>query len=63
MDEVFVDDIGAVDFGVDLGHFVQRMAAGLGEEGHEAQLDAVLFSEQVFVFVAQAITSVMSTSL
>ena len=36
MDKVFVDDIGAVDFGVDLWHFVQRVAAGLGKKGHES---------------------------
>ena len=53
MDEVLVDDVGAVDLGVDLGHFLQRVAAGLGEEGHEAQTHAVLLLEQVLVFAAQ----------
>ncbi len=54
VDEVLVDDIGAVDFCVDLGHFGQRVAAGFDEERHEAEFDAVLLFEQVFVFGAQA---------
>ena len=53
MDKVFVDHIGAVDFRVDLGDFTQCVHAGLGEEGHEAELDAVFFEEEVFVFAAQ----------
>jgi hypothetical protein len=61
--EVLVDDVGAVDLGVDRRDLFQRVAAGLGEEGHEAQLHAVLLLEQVLVLFASAITSVMSTSL
>ena len=53
MNEVLVDDVGAVDLGVDLGDFVQGVHASLGEEGHKAQFHAVLFQKQVFVFVAQ----------
>ena len=53
MNEVLVDHVAAVDLGIDLGHFLQRVAAGLHEEGHEAQLDLVLLLEGVLVFVAQ----------
>ena len=63
MDEVLVDDIGAVDLGIDLGHFLQGMAAGLGEERHEAKFDAVFLFEQLLVFLAQPMTADMSTSL
>ncbi|MPL74173.1 hypothetical protein SDC9_19983 [bioreactor metagenome] len=53
VDVVLVDDIAAVDLGVDFRHFLQRVAAGLGEEGHEAHADAVLLLERVLVLVAQ----------
>ena len=36
-----VDDLGAVDGGVDRRELLQRVGRGLGEEAHEAQLDAV----------------------
>ena len=50
---VLVDDVGAVDLGVDGRQFLQRMRHGLGEEAHEAELDAVLLLEDVLVLVAQ----------
>ena len=53
MHEVLIDDIGAVDLGIHLGHFAQGMDAGLGEEGHEAKTHAVLLLEVIFVGVAQ----------
>ncbi len=53
VDVVLVNDVGAVNLCVDLGHFVQGVHAGLCKEGHEAQFHAVLLEEQVFVFVAQ----------
>jgi hypothetical protein len=49
MDVVLVDDVRAVDLGIDLGHLFQRVDAGLGEEGHEAQPHAVLLLELVLV--------------
>ena len=53
VDEVLVDHIGAVDFGVDLGHLFQGVRTGLGEEGHEAELHAVFLLEQFLVFLAK----------
>ena len=53
MDEVFVNQIGAVDFGVHLGDFGQGVGASFDEERHEAKFDAVLLFKQRFVFVAQ----------
>ena len=50
---VLVDDVGAVDLGVDGGDFLQRLHAGVHEEAHEAELHAVLLLEQVLVLVAQ----------
>ncbi len=50
VDVVFVNDVGAVHFGVHLGHLKQRVTAGLGEKRHEAQFHPVFFQEQVFVF-------------
>jgi hypothetical protein len=50
--------------GVDAGDFLERVDDGLGEEGHEAQLDAVLLHEVVLVFrVRSSMTADMSTSL
>ena len=61
---VLVDDVGAVDLGVDGGNLLQRLHAGPHEEAHEAELDAVLLLEQLLVFgCAVAITALMSTSL
>ena len=53
MDVVLVDHILTVDLGVDLGHFLQRMGAGLDEERHEAEFDPVLFLERILVGGAQ----------
>ena len=53
VDVVFVNHIGAVNLGVDLGTSFRAWTAGLGKERHKAQFDAVLFEEQIFVFVAQ----------
>ena len=53
MHEVFVHDIGAIDFSVHLRHLLQGVDTGLGEEGHKAQTRAVLLFELVFIGVAQ----------
>ena len=50
---VLVDDLVAVDLGVDGGDFLQGLQARLHEEAHEAQLHAVALLEQHLVFVAQ----------
>ena len=60
---VLVDDVGAVDLGVDRRDLLQRLDARLHEEAHEAELDAVLLLEEVAVSVRSAITALMSTSL
>ena len=52
VDIVLVDHVLTVDLGVDLGDLFQGVDAGFDEEGHEAQLDAVLFLELVLVGVA-----------
>ena len=49
MGEVLVDDVGAVDLGVDRRDFLERMDHGSGEKAHEAQFDAMLFLEQLLV--------------
>jgi hypothetical protein len=49
---VLVDDVGAVDFGIDGGNFLQRLHAGAHEEAHEAELHAVLLLEQVAILTA-----------
>ena len=46
---VLVDEVGAVDFGVDRGDLLQRLHARLHEEAHEAELGAVLLLEGVLV--------------
>ena len=51
--EVLVDDVVAVDLGVDRRNLLQCLDAGLHEEAHEAQLHAVLLLEQLLVLVAQ----------
>ena len=43
---VLVDDVLAVDLGVDRRDLLQRLDAGLDEEAHEAELHAVLLLEQ-----------------
>ena len=50
---IFVDDIGAVDLGVDGGHLPQRGGARLHEKSHEAEFYAVLLFECVLVTGAQ----------
>ena len=49
---ILVDHVGAVDLGVDVGDFLQRLYAGADEEAHEAELDAVLLLEQFLVLIA-----------
>ena len=52
--EVLVDDVVAVDLGVDGREFLQRGDARLDEEGHEAEPDAaMLLLERVAVFGTQ----------
>ncbi|MNQ57715.1 hypothetical protein D3C85_718820 [compost metagenome] len=50
---VLVDDVRAVDLGVDGGQLAQGLNHGLGEEGHEAQLHAVALLEDFLVLGAQ----------
>src|SRR4051812_24780821 len=50
---VLVDEVGAVDLGVDGRDFLERLHARLYEEAHEAQLHAVLLLEQFLVLIAQ----------
>src|ERR1700680_503912 len=50
---ILVDEVGAVDLGVDRGHVVQRLHHSLDEEAHEAQAHAVLLLEGVLVFRAE----------
>ena len=50
---VLVDEVGAIDFGVDRGNLLQRLNAGLDEKAHEAELGAVLFLEGVLIAGAQ----------
>ena len=49
---VLVDDVVAIDLGVDGRDLLQRLDAGLHEEAHEAQLHAVALLEQLLVVVA-----------
>ena len=42
---VLVDDVLAVDLGIDRRNFLQRLHGGFDEEAHEAELDAVLLLE------------------
>ena len=50
---VLVDDVVAFDLGIDVGQLLQRRDAGLDEEAHKSQPDAVLLFEAVLVFGAQ----------
>ncbi len=50
---VLVDQIGAVDLGIDGGDFLERLHAGAHEEAHEAELHAVLLLEQIAILRAQ----------
>src|SRR5262249_34035942 len=50
---VLVDDVVAVDRGVDRGNLVQRRHAGTREERHESEPDAVLLLEAILVLRAQ----------
>ena len=49
VDEVLVDDLVTADLRVDRGNLAQRRDAGAGEEGHEAEPDAVRLAEAVLV--------------
>src|SRR5262252_8556538 len=49
---IFVDDVGAVDLGIDRGNFLERLHAGAHEKSHEAELHAVLLLEQIAVLRA-----------
>ena len=53
MGVLLVDQVIAIDLGIDRRDFLERMHHGLGEKAHEAQLDAMLLLEQVLVLVAQ----------
>jgi hypothetical protein len=48
-----VDDVVAIDRGIDDRVLLQRMHRRLHEKTHEAELDAVLLLEAVLVAVAQ----------
>ena len=50
---VLVDDVRAVDLGVDGRDFLQRGDHGLGEEAHEAELGAMALFEGFLVLAAQ----------
>ena len=43
----------AVDLGVDGGDILQRLHAGLDEEPHQAELDAVLLLERIAIFAPE----------
>ena len=53
VDVVFINHILPVDFGIDLGNFLQGVDTGFDEKRHEAQLHAVLLFKDIFVGVAQ----------
>ena len=53
MGVVFINDVGAINLGIDRRNFLQGMANRLGEKAHEAKLHAVLFLKQVLVLFAQ----------
>ena len=44
-----VDDVGAVDLGVDHGHIAERPDAGAAEQGHQPQIHAVPVAERFAV--------------
>src|SRR5690606_14360798 len=50
---VLVDDVVALDLGVELWDQFQRVYDGLDEEGHEAEADAVALLERVPVLLAE----------
>ncbi len=50
---VLVDDVGAVDLGIDGRDFLERLDAGAHEEAHEAEFCAVFLLEQILVGRAQ----------
>ena len=60
---VLVDDVLAVDLGIDRGDLLQRLHAGLDEEAHDAELDAVLLLEGFAIVRLSCITALISTSL
>ena len=49
---VLVDDVLAVDLGIDRGDLLQRLHGGFDEEAHEAELDAVLLLEGLAIVAA-----------
>ena len=48
-----VDDVVAVDFGIDAREFAQRQHHGAGEEAHEPQANAMHFLKPLLVLGAQ----------
>ncbi len=50
---ILIDQVLAVDLGVDRGNLFQRADASFDEKAHEAELYAVLLLENVFVFGSQ----------
>ena len=50
---VLLDDFIAFNAGIDFGHGLQCVGYGFGEEGHEAELDAVAFDEGFLVRFAE----------
>ena len=42
MHKVLINYIGAIYFGIDFGNLLQSVAAGFGEERHEAKFDTML---------------------
>jgi hypothetical protein len=63
MNVVLVDDVGAVDLGVDLGHFLQRVDAALVKKDMKPSRTPCFFSNRSLYWLRSAMTSVMSTSL
>ena len=53
VEEVVLDDVVAVELGVDGRDFLHRLDGGLHEEGHEAELDSVFLEEFLTVAFAQ----------
>ena len=50
---VLLDDFIAFNAGIDFGYGLQCVGYGFGEEGHEAELDAVAFDEGFLVRFAE----------
>ena len=60
---VLVNDILAVDLGVDRGDILQRLHRSLNEEAHQPELHAVLLLEGVAIVAAKLHHALISTSL